>query len=66
VTVPYWEDQLKLLIERHARETRSVKADRILANWAVERGHFIQICPKEMLVHIPHPLTLEQKAVPAE
>jgi glutamate synthase (NADPH/NADH) large chain len=66
VTVPYWEDQLKALIERHARETRSVKADRILANWAVERGNFLQICPKEMLVHIPHPLTIEQKAVPAE
>ena len=66
VTVPYWENQLRGLIERHARETGSAKATRLLATWDIERGNFIQICPKEMLVHIPHPLTVEPQAVPAE
>jgi glutamate synthase (NADPH/NADH) large chain len=66
VTVAYWEDQLKGLIERHAAETGSVKAERILANWDVEKANFLQICPTEMLVNIPHPLSIEEKAVPAE
>jgi len=26
----------------------------------------VQICPKEMLVHLPHPLTIEGAAIPAE
>ncbi|NBR90714.1 MAG: hypothetical protein EBS68_12530, partial [Rhodobacteraceae bacterium] len=66
VTVAYWEDQLKGLIERHVAETGSVKAERILTNWDTERANFLQICPTEMLVHIPHPLSIEEKAVPAE
>ncbi len=28
--------------------------------------HFIQICPKEMLVHLKHPLALEEGRMPAE
>lgn len=63
---PHWEAQLKGLIERHAAETGSVKAKAILANWEAERANFLQVCPKEMLVHLPHPLTDEPKAVPAE
>ena len=66
VTVAHWEDQLKGLLERHAAETGSVKAERILANWETEKAAFVQICPIEMLVHLPHPLTIEEKAVPAE
>jgi glutamate synthase (NADPH/NADH) large chain len=27
---------------------------------------FVQVCPKEMLPHLKHPLTLEELAVPAE
>jgi glutamate synthase (NADPH/NADH) large chain len=39
-----------------------------VAHWEshLEKDHFLQICPKEMLIHIPHPLTLEEKAMPAE
>ncbi|ETD85873.1 glutamate synthase large subunit [Rhodobacter capsulatus] len=63
---PHWETQLKGLIERHAAETGSVKAKAILSNWEAERKNFLQVCPKEMLVHLPHPLSDEPKAVPAE
>jgi len=66
VTVQHWEDQLKGLIERHVAETGSAKARDILQHWDVEKANFLQVCPKEMLVHIAHPLTQEGAAVPAE
>ncbi|WP_417258599.1 glutamate synthase large subunit [Celeribacter sp.] len=66
VTVDHWENELKSLIERHAAETGSVKAREILSNWEVEKANFLQACPKEMLVHIPAPLSLEESAIPAE
>ena len=66
VTVAEWEDQLKSLIERHHAETGSRKAERILQDWDEEKANFLQICPKEMLAHIPHPLSYEETAIPAE
>ena len=66
VTVPHWEAQLKGLIERHAAETGSLRAHEILNDWQVEKRYFLQVCPKEMLVHLAHPLTREAGAMPAE
>jgi len=66
VTVDHWEHQLKELILRHADETSSVKAHQILQEWEQEKANFVQICPKEMLPHIPVPLSLEEGAIPAE
>jgi glutamate synthase (NADPH/NADH) large chain len=66
VTVAHWEDQLKGLIERHHTETGSQKASEILRNWDDEKANFVQVCPKEMLNKIAHPISLEAKAVPAE
>jgi glutamate synthase (NADPH/NADH) large chain len=66
VTVGHWERQLKALIERHEAETGSLKATDILQHWDSEKAYFLQICPKEMLTHLPHPLSVEKKAVPAE
>jgi glutamate synthase (NADPH/NADH) large chain/glutamate synthase (ferredoxin) len=66
VSHPHWEAELRGLIERHAAETGSLKAGRILQHWATERANFIQACPKEMLAHLPHPLSAEAEAVPAE
>ncbi|MEX1236148.1 MAG: glutamate synthase large subunit [Roseovarius sp.] len=63
---PHWEAELKGLIERHAAETGSLKAQDILQHWATERGHFLQVCPREMLDKLPHPLGDEDIAVPAE
>jgi glutamate synthase (NADPH/NADH) large chain len=66
VTVNHWMGQLEELLERHLAETGSRKAADILQHWDSEKHHFLQICPKEMLVHLPAPLSHEQKAVPAE
>ncbi|MGR3249346.1 MAG: glutamate synthase large subunit [Paracoccus sp. (in: a-proteobacteria)] len=68
VTQDHWEDQLKSLIERHLRETGSRRADDILSNWDREKGNFLQVCPKEMLAHLPHPIAAVEapSAVPAE
>lgn len=54
------------LEQRHAAETGSQKAQFILQHWDSEKANFLQVCPKEMLRHIPHPLSLEQGAIPAE
>ncbi len=66
VTVDHWVDQLKGLIERHVDETMSRKAQDILQHWDIELANFVQVCPKEMLDKISHPLGIEKKAVPAE
>ncbi|MDA3887786.1 MAG: glutamate synthase-related protein, partial [Allgaiera sp.] len=67
VTQSHWEAELKELIERHAKETGSRRATEILGHWDGERGNFLQICPKEMLPHLSHPLSDEaEAAMPAE
>ncbi|EDQ06491.1 Glutamate synthase [NADPH] large chain [Sulfitobacter indolifex] len=66
VTVDHWLDQLHGLIERHVAETNSRKGADILQHWESEKHNFLQVCPKEMLVHLPAPLTVEETAVPAE
>ena len=42
------------------------RAAEILNNWERAVGHFVQVCPKEMLVHLPAPLSLDKGAIPAE
>ncbi|MEZ5911033.1 MAG: glutamate synthase large subunit [Paracoccaceae bacterium] len=66
VSHPHWEAELKGLVERHCEETGSRKAGAILQHWDNERRNFLQVCPKEMLVHLPHPLSDEAQAMPAE
>ena len=66
VTVDHWEGELKGLIERHLEETGSRKAADILQHWETEKTNFVQVCPKEMLDKLQHPLSLEQAAMPAE
>ncbi len=66
VTVDHWMTQLEELIERHLAETGSRRAAEILQHWDAEKHNFLQICPKEMLVHLTHPLSVEDAAIPAE
>ncbi|MFY0647410.1 glutamate synthase large subunit [Sulfitobacter geojensis] len=66
VTVDHWMGQLEELMERHLEETGSRKAADILQHWDLEKQNFLQICPKEMLAHLPAPLSHETTAVPAE
>ena len=66
VTVDHWENQLMTLIERHATETGSRKANDILQHWENEKANFVQVCPVEMLKHLAAPLSHEEQAIPAE
>ncbi len=66
VTVAHWEAQLNGLVERHLAETESLRAAEILRHWEVERAHFLQVCPREMLSRLPHPLSEDAHALPAE
>ncbi|MCE8442568.1 hypothetical protein, partial [Rhodovulum sulfidophilum] len=66
IAVQHWEAELKGLISRHFDETGSPKARDLLTHWELEKGNFLQVCPKEMLPHLSHPLGIEERAVPAE
>ncbi|MEX0309423.1 MAG: glutamate synthase-related protein, partial [Tateyamaria sp.] len=66
VTVSHWMDQLEGLLERHLEETGSAKAAHILQHWDTEQRNFLQVCPKEMLDKLPHPISEETAAIPAE
>ena len=66
VSSDHYEAELKGLIERHAAETYSRKASDILQHWETEKHKFVQICPKEMLNKLAHPLGVEPQAIPAE
>jgi len=66
VTVAHWQEELHGLIRRHAAETGSRQAADILQHWAEEKVNFVQVCPREMLDKLAHPLGIEERAVPAE
>jgi glutamate synthase (NADPH/NADH) large chain len=52
----HWEGVLKSLIEEHVARTDSSWANAILHSWDRSREHFWQICPKEMISRLAHPL----------
>jgi len=52
----HWEAVLKSLVEDHARETESLHARQILAQWDDMLPRFRQIVPKEMLERLDYPL----------
>ena len=66
VGVSFWEEQLYALIQMHYKETSSQQAEEILQDWDTEKFKFLQICPKEMLDKLSHPLSYESDAIPAE
>ncbi len=66
VTVDHWMHELETLLEQHLEETGSRKVADILQHWDVEQGHFLQVCPKEMLDKLVAPLSVEETSVPAE
>jgi glutamate synthase (NADPH/NADH) large chain len=55
----HWEQVLHGLISEHAEETGSRFAKELLRDWDRVRGHFWQVCPKEMIKRLAHPLTDE-------
>ncbi|MGJ8617104.1 MAG: glutamate synthase large subunit [Sulfitobacter sp.] len=66
LTVDLWLGQVEEMLEMHLKETGSRRAADILQHWDMEKHHFLQVCPKEMLAHLPAPLSNDQSAVPAE
>jgi glutamate synthase (NADPH/NADH) large chain len=59
---PHWEEVLKKLVREHAHETGSAFAEGLLRDWERTRGQFWQVCPKEMIGRIDHPLQAEETA----
>jgi glutamate synthase (NADPH/NADH) large chain len=53
----HWERVLKELVTEHARETQSRFADQLLHDWALERGKFWHVVPKEMLARLKQPMS---------
>ncbi|MEL6584840.1 MAG: glutamate synthase large subunit [Pseudomonadota bacterium] len=62
----YWEEKLLTLIRMHLEETGSKKAERIYHDWSAHIGRFLQVVPREMLTRLPHALSDDDAAIPAE
>jgi len=56
----WWEQHLKGLIAEHAVATDSQWSNSVLDDWDRWRGRFWQICPKEMVGRLDHPLSDEE------
>ncbi|MGX0584895.1 glutamate synthase (NADPH) large chain [Sphingomonas sanguinis] len=62
----HWEGVLRGLVEEHAARTDSKWSKGLLEDWDRVAGHFWQVCPKEMLTRLAHPLDDSVEAVAAE
>ena len=52
----HYEEECKDLIRKHAEQTGSEFSFKLLKEWDLERGHFWQVIPKEMLSRLSVPL----------
>ncbi len=55
VASTFWDEKLRALVAAHYAYTGSRRAQEALDDWA--RGAFWQVCPKEMLARLEHPLS---------
>ncbi len=62
----HWEGLVQGLIEDHVRETGSKWGAALLAEWDRTRTRLWQVCPKEMLTRLAHPLDDQPQQVAAE
>jgi glutamate synthase (NADPH/NADH) large chain len=62
----HWEGVLKRLVQTHARETESPRAVELLRTWDEARRRFVQVCPKEMVSRLAHPLSDAATAMAGE
>ncbi|MCU0890142.1 MAG: glutamate synthase large subunit [Sandarakinorhabdus sp.] len=62
----HWEGVVHALIEEHARETGSKWAAGLLAEWDRTRQAIWQVCPKEMVNRLAHPLSDDTASIAAE
>ena len=61
VETEYWINYLKELVLEHYNETLSELSKKIINNYNEEVKNFIQICPKEMIDKLEHPVTAKSK-----
>ncbi len=61
IETDYWKNYLQKLVLEHSKETNSELSKKIIYNFETEVENFIQVCPKEMINKLDHPLTLNQK-----
>jgi glutamate synthase (NADPH) large chain len=62
----HWDAVVQGLIEEHARETGSKWAAGLLAEWDRTRSAIWQVCPREMLSRLTHPLSDTAASIAAE
>ncbi len=53
----HWEGVLRDMIQQHVDATGSKWSASILEDWTHWREHFWQVCPKEMVSRLQHPLS---------
>lgn len=61
----HWEAVLRALVVRHVAATDSKFAASLLEDWDRIRGSFWQVCPKEMVSRLAHPLDDSEAALEA-
>ncbi len=57
VESPHWENALREMLVEHLTETGSIRAENIVSGWEWELPKFWQVCPKEMVSRLEHPLS---------
>ncbi|MBB6124682.1 glutamate synthase large subunit [Sphingobium subterraneum] len=62
----HWEGVLRGLIEEHVERTSSKWSAALLEDWDRRRGQFWQVCPREMLSRLEHPLSDREEVIAAE
>ena len=62
----HWETKCRALIAEHALATDSKWSNAVLDDWDRWKGQIWQICPREMLSRLSHPLDDAEQAVAAE
>ena len=60
IEVDHYADELKALLTLHFKNTQSRLAERLLAEFDQELGHFWQIVPREMLDKLQVPVTVDR------
>jgi glutamate synthase (NADPH/NADH) large chain len=62
----HWEAVLRALVIAHVKATDSKWAAGLLEDWERVRGSFWQVCPKEMVARLEHPLDDAEVLIAAE
>ncbi len=65
VETDHWAQHLREAVETHRRYTGSAHASALLTAWDLALKQFWQVCPKEMIARLEHPLSLSAGAVSA-